>query len=388
MEILAPEVVDTDSEDDIEEKMKTLSLLKEKLAKLDKEEAELEAATVDQYKHEEQQRRCATEYKDTDIMHKHERYGKKLGHRKDRSSPSGDTESSPHRSHGRLCERLGKNSPCSTERLPKSHSGRFKRRESPRGSGERSSRRGHRNKDSPYSSSRERSPSRRRERASRKQEKRRSCSHSPKPAGDRDKSGKHVDLREILTAKTSSSRPKGMFDLREKLRSKKQTRDVDVREKWSKGDKAISADIDIDKCDSPSKSTRFRMKSKHESTQGDQDRASRNKSRIEIDVIKDKHSRRKSPSNRSEKETRRDRKTKERYSIEKYHRDKSAGNKLLGKVARDMSPSIKSKLISSPERTKRKECTFLTVGSQTIIKRHVNQLFIRGDNVVMVAIVD
>ena len=32
--------------------------------------------------------------------------------------------------------------------------------------------------------------------------------------------------------------------------------------------------------------------------------------------------------------------------------------------------------------------TYLTVGDKTIIKRHVNQLFVRGDNVVMVALVD
>ena len=30
----------------------------------------------------------------------------------------------------------------------------------------------------------------------------------------------------------------------------------------------------------------------------------------------------------------------------------------------------------------------MTVGDKTIIKRHVNQLFVRGDNVVMVALVD
>ena len=32
--------------------------------------------------------------------------------------------------------------------------------------------------------------------------------------------------------------------------------------------------------------------------------------------------------------------------------------------------------------------TYMTVGDKTIIKRHVNQLFVRGDNVVMVALVD
>ena len=94
--------------------------------------------------------------------------------------------------------------------------------------------------------------------------------------------------------------------------------------------------------------------------------------------------RRRSPRGHAEKNSSSDKKSSSntRRDIKREH-DEYTSKSERGKSRGESSYKQGN---SSPEKSN--EPTFVTVGSKTIVKRHVNQLFVRGDNVVMVALVD